>query len=555
MPEARVLVVHANPLGGAVPPYGAERVAQALVLGGCAVHLSIPFLAARPVRAFVADLDWDPCLVALSLRNADDALVVRSPSGRGSIDTRSCLPAVRPLVVAARAREVPVLAGGTGIAALGPAGLAALGVDLGVSGPADDLLVRMGRALAAGVPFPESLPADPRVIAARGHPPGRGASTLPDDAGCQAPGPTPRLGEGLALARFWGTRLPVSTSAGCDRRCWFCVEGAALAGRVRPRPPEEVAAEVARLVRGGFPRIWLAASELNVPDAVHAVAVLRAIARTGVRVDVRTFLQAGAVDDDLLSALEDLGVDPEDLGFEFGHLDPDLLARGAGPAPRAAVDRVVETWLRRGYRMLGGTVLFGGHPAETRATVDRALEAARAIDAALPDGFGLAFSAGARVYPAAPLGRWVASQPEEARPHLYGRGPEDLARPVVYCRPMPPRALLEVVLEGLRPLRGPVTPLNATAPARPAARRALALVDRSVLAARSGRTGAALRALSAALRHDPEQRDALRHRALLLANVRGDRLGARAALLRLRRLVDGEAAAEVDAALAVLGPP
>jgi hypothetical protein len=409
----------------------------------------------------------------------------------------------------------------------------------------------MGRALAAGVPFPACLPVDPRVISASPTPDG----DLPLEAGLQPLGITPRLGEGLALVRFHGARLPVSTSAGCDRHCWFCVEGSLLGGRVCGRPPEDVAAEVARLAQAGFSRFWLAASELNVPDQAHATAVLRAIGRTGARVDVRAFLQAEAVDDDLLSALEDLGADPQDLGFEFGHLDPDLLARGAGPAPRSAVDRLVETWLRRGYRVLGGTVLFGGHPAETWATVDRALEAARAIDAALPGGFGLSFSAGARVYPAAPLGRWVAAEPAQARPHLYGGGPEDLARPVVYCRPAPPRVLLDHVLGGLAALRGPVAPLNAAASVTSAARRAEALVDRSVLAAREGRTGTALRALGAALRLDPDHRDALRHQALLLANVRGDREGARAALLRLSRLVSGEAAAEVEAALAALLSP
>ncbi len=553
MPEPRVLVLHANPLGGAVPPYGAERVAQALVGAGCAVRISTPFWAARPLPAFERDLSWEPGLVALSLRNADDALVVRSPRGRGPIDTRSCLPAVRPLVAAARARGVPVLAGGAGIAALGPAGLSALGVDFGVVGPADDLLLRMGRSLASGTPFPVCLPHDPRVIAASRAPvPPEGAPPLPPDAGLQPPGSTPRLGEGLALVRFRGGRLPVSTAAGCDRRCWFCVEGAFLGGHVRPRPPQEVAAEVARLARAGFPRIWLAASELNVPDAAHATAVLRAVARAGVRVDLRAFLHAGAVDDDLLSALEDVGMDPQDLGFEFGHLDPDLLARGAGPAPRVAVDRLVETWLRRGYRMLGGTVLLGGHPAETWDTVDTALEAAQAFDAALPGGFGLSFSAGARVYPAAPLGRWVTARPGEARPDLYGGRPGDLASPVVYCRPGPPRELLDHVLRGLAALRGPVAPLNATAPLRPAARRAEALVDRSVLAARAGHTSTALRALRAAIRLDPDHRDALRHLALLLANVRGDRDGARDALHRLLRLVSGEAATEVETALAML---
>ena len=116
----RVLLVYANPAVTAspVPPYGAERIAHAMRGAGCEVRLVSPFLERRPVRALdEAIAAFQPTLIGFSVRNLDDALVVRSAEGLTPLDTTFYLPRIRPLVALAKARGVPVLLGGAGFTA------------------------------------------------------------------------------------------------------------------------------------------------------------------------------------------------------------------------------------------------------------------------------------------------------------------------------------------------------------------------------------------------------------------------------------------------------
>lgn len=594
--QPRVLVVYANPATTATPvaPYGAERVVHALRIAGCDARLVSPWLETRPGAALAAALDaFRPDLVGFSVRNVDDALIVRGEDGTTPIDTTFYLPKIRRLVRLVQARGTPILLGGAALATLPDGVMRYLGVAHAIVGPADDLVWRLGRALVGGTPFPQALPDDVRVRAvpmfARrimgqgGHappatPPLEGAAIpaanhpTPAPSGRHAsgvhvasifravPGPTPRDPAWIVLARARNGRVPVALSTGCDRRCHFCVEASFLGGRVSPRAVDEIVHEIKLLRDAGVRRVWLAASELNVPDVRHATAVLRAL--RGLDVDVTGFLQPAPVDDALLDAFVDAGVDPSSLSWELGHLDDVLLRAGAGPANRASIDRLVDLYIRRGHAVLGGSMLLGAHPREDDASVDRALAAAREIDAALggqappsaetraPRGLGLAYAAGGRVYAAAPLGRWVEANLAQARPHLYGRITPGFVAPVVFCRPGAPRALLRRIREGLAGCGGPMAPLNGEAPASTAVLAAEHAVNRAILALHARDVGAAERALRAALRRAPEHPESLRQLALLRANFRGDRAGALVLLTRLRAVVGPEP--EVDRAIAAL---
>jgi hypothetical protein len=364
------------------------------------------------------------------------------------------------------------------------------------------------------------------------------------------PGPTPRVASYLALARARGGRVPVQLSAGCDRRCHFCVEASFLGGQARPRPTDEIVREITLLRDAGVRRVWLAASELNVPDDRHAIAVLRAIAAAKLDVDVTGFLQPAPVTDDLLDAFEAVGVDPATLSYEFGHLDDGLLRAGAGPANRASIDRLADRYVRRNHAVLGGSILLGAHPLETEETVASALAAARAIDAALPGGLGLAYAAGGRVYPGAPLGRWVRANLSAARPHLYGRFTRDFVAPIVFCRPWAPRVLLRRIEDALAGCRGQMRPLNAEAAGTPTALAAEKWVNLAILHADAGEAAAAERAARAALARVPGHAEALKQLGLVLANQKGDIAGALGVFERLAAVVggDGSAASRQSAA-------
>ncbi|MFN7147003.1 MAG: radical SAM protein [Myxococcota bacterium] len=354
----------------------------------------------------------------------------------------------------------------------------------------------------------------------------------------------------LATAR--GGRVPVAVSAGCDRRCHFCVEASFLGWQARPRPVDDVVAEIVLLRKAGVRRVWLAASELNVPDARHATAVLRALAAAKLDVEVTGFLQPSPVDDALLDAFVDVGVDPSTLSWELGHLDDTLLRAGAGPANRAGIDKLVDLYARRGHAVLGGSILLGAHPREDDASVDRALVAAREIDAALSGGLGLAYAAGGRVYASAPLGRWVRDHFAEARPHLYGRVTVGFVAPLVFCRPGSPRGLLRRIREGLAGCRGPMAPLNAEAAASTSELRAEHAVNRAILAAAAGDAAGAERAAKAALKWAPSHPEALKQLGLVQANARGDLAGALVTFGRLRAVVPPDRTVEIDGVIGQL---
>ena len=167
MPAPRILLVYANPAVTAspVPPYGAERIAQALRMAGCDARVISPWLELKPAKALEAALDaFAPDLVGFSVRNVDDALVVRSGEGVGDLDTTFYLPEIKPLVDRVARRGIPILLGGAGLSTCPEGVMRWLRVEHAIAGAADDLAWRLGRALASGVAFPEALPADPRVL-------------------------------------------------------------------------------------------------------------------------------------------------------------------------------------------------------------------------------------------------------------------------------------------------------------------------------------------------------------------------------------------------------
>jgi len=506
--------------------------------------------------------------VGFSVRNLDDALVVRTatpPRDGRPIDTTGYVDAVRPLVQAAVAAVGAgrVCLGGAAVSAGPEVVIHALGAAWGIAGPADDLAWRLGRCLAQGQPL--HLDPDPRVVqlgdvGPLAAPPARTGPAhdpVPRPRRFAAewrpvPGPTPRLGPYLALARARQGRVPVLLSAGCDRRCHFCVEARFTGQLVRPRPVDEIVAEIDSLVAVGVRRFWLATSELNVPDDRHAIAVLRALA--GRDLDLQAFVQVAPVSDALLDAMEDAGMDPSALSFELGHLDDRILRAGGGPANRRSIDRLVETFLRRGYPTLGGSVLLGAHPLETEETLESALSTALELDAALPAGLGLAYATGARVYPRTALADWISAHRDEAAPDLYGADDPRFVQPVVYCRPMAPRALLAHVGARLAGARGNMGPMNSEAPASADALAAEAAVNRGLWRLAEDRPAAARAAFERALVHQPRHLEALAQLAMLLANQLGEPAAARVVLERLHAALpdDDPRRAEVATALATL---
>jgi hypothetical protein len=540
-----------------------ERVAAAFAASGCRVEVLLPWIEADPLAMLEEALDPPPDLVGFSLRNMDDALTVQSELGPGDVDTHSYLPEVQPLVACAvqAVGLESVIVGGAGLSSGPRPVLRALGARWGVRGAAEDLCTALGAALAKG-PLDLAEVDDPRVVRADGEGPLHGSGEVPRGLvpGWAPPSmPAPRVAHHASLTRARGGWMPVQISVGCDRRCSFCVEPRFHGGTVVLRPVAEIVAEVDALQADGHSRIWLGCSELNVPDARHATEVLGALAGRGL--ELQSFLQVAPVDDALLDALEGAGVDPCELSFEFGHLDDRVLRAGGGPANLAQIHALVETFLRRGYRTMMASVLFGAHPMETAETLQAALAEAREIDAALPGGLNLAYACGGRVYPESHLADWVAEHWEEASTHLYGHPMQPIdrsfARPVIFCQPLAPRAMLAHVKRELADCRGETGPMNADAPVRPEDRRAERWVDRGIWRMHQGDVEGAESCFGHALNQVPNHLDGLAQLAMLQSRHTGQVDEARRTLGRLLAALGPEDArcTEVLAALDQLSSP
>ena len=520
MNQPKILLIYANPMISAipVPPYGMERIAQSFQLAGCDVTMVAPFIEEDPLLFLESYLQEDWSLIGLSVRNIDDALVVRHEEGNSDFDLLFFLDDVQPLVE--RCIESVgidnVVLGGTALSSGPLPVLKYLGAKIALSGSVDDLCWRVGRGLVQHGRL--IWPDDPRVVFSEEsteHP----HQTAKQERGFAKearllPAPAARMGEYLGLTIARGGRVAVAVDAGCDRRCTFCVEAHFMGFDVIERPIEAIVREIEQLKSIGVQKFWLATSEINVPNDRYAIKLFRAIAN--LNIDVMTFIQVAPVSEELLDAMEDCGLDPTTLSFEFGHLDEDLLRRGAGPANRKQIDNLVELWIKRGYDTLGGSILLGAHPQESWKTIDSALQAAIDIDKALPNGLGLAYATGARVYPQTTLANWIADNREEATPFLYGASDHSFVRPVIFSKPAPPRKLLRYVNRYLSDTKGQMGPMNAEAAYDPQQIKAEAYVNRGIWRLQEGKVDLAEQCFRSSLHLVPQHLEGLAQLAMLL---------------------------------------
>ena len=537
MSQPKILLIYANPMISAipVPPYGMERIAQSFQLAGCSVQMVAPFIEEYPMEYLntFLSMSWD--LVGLSVRNIDDALVVRTEEGDEDFDLQFFLDDVRPMVQ--RCIEMvgveKVVLGGTALSSGPLPVLRFLGAQIALSGSVDDLCWKIGRGLVQEGKI--IWPNDPRVIFAN-QPIGIPHVTPGQPRGFAKearllPAPAARMGEYLGLTVARGGRVAVAVDAGCDRRCSFCVEAHFMGHAVIERPIEVIVREIEQLKSIGVQKFWLATSEINVPNERYAVRLFRALSK--LNIDLMTFIQVAPVTDELLDAMEDCGLDPTTLSFEFGHLDEGLLRLGAGPANRKHLDALVELWIRRGYDTLGGSILLGAHPQESWKTIDSALETALEIDQALPKGLGLAYATGARVYPQTTLANWISENKEEAREFLYGSGDPSFVRPVVFSKPTAPRKLLRYVNRYLSKAKGQMGPMNAEAAEDPKQIVSEGWVNRGIWRLQEGRIEEAEQCFRTSLTYSAQHLEGLAQLSMLVGQNKERKEEAVALLNRL----------------------
>ncbi len=431
---SRVLLVHANPFQRVtpVPAYGLERLRTAIEPMGVAVELLDPYLVSEdPLGAARGAAErFRPDLIGLGIRIVDDCIVVdrlEAPDDE-PIDVSFLLPEILELrrVLAEAAPEAMFLAGGAGFSACPQECLDFLGVEHGVVGAGEDVLI----AICQG----QSLDEIPGIVR-RGQAQGIGAYNLGFG------GPTQRDPLYAPANSF-----PVRTRIGCAMQCVYCT--AANLGRQHANGDlETVLDEIEQTVQVARERgvdrvsIFFADDEFNLPDERHPISILQGIQDRGLAKHLtwRAYFNPTPFSAEFAELVRETN----------GHVsitvdsaaDP-LLETAQKPFRRRHLDALVA--LLSEHEVSADLGLIFGLPGETEETIAETIDFVRA----LPPSIKAFYSAGARVYPHTPLARIADKEPDR----LVGADDPTYLSPVVYSRPWPPRKLarrLDAELSGL----------------------------------------------------------------------------------------------------------
>lgn len=459
--KLRCLFIYVNPLVRVSPvaPFGIERLCSLVEIRFHSIiewQIIAPFLF-RDWKKRLSNIItlFDPNIIFLSFRNLDDGVAII----QGKVASRSFITYLKKVVEVIRRQYQGILiVGGSGFSSAPVEILDFCNIDYGVIGQGEEALLQiLSNAIKYGVEKAvESCVGKWGLIS-------RFDGGFPEIALSSATLNLPTIVRHpafLEIAKKINDRIPVLCSWGCSRRCIYCVEPFFSSGKVFTRDTDVIVDEIETLVRQGIKKIWLSASELNQPTSTFMKRVFSKLAKKKLHLDIRGYMIAGLIDGELLDVMEDCGIKPHEWSFEFGHLDAEILQRGGGPCTIREQDKLINLFLSRSYPSIGGTMVFGTC-LESEKTLSNAFVRAHEIDCAFEQGFGLAISIGARVYPVSTLGRLVKKDMNKHIQYLYPRRRrKDLLLPVIYCKPFPPDYLEETIFNALGRQKGGVSLLN-----------------------------------------------------------------------------------------------
>jgi radical SAM superfamily enzyme YgiQ (UPF0313 family) len=393
------LLINSNTVRPPVNPLGLEYVGEALIRGGVEVEILDLSWVESWRDAVAASLPkQDPLAVGITFRNIDDC---------SSVTRVSFVPWLRELVMEVKKHtSAPVVLGGVGFSVAPEAVLEASGADCGIAGDGEETALTLAQRIERNQE-PWDLPnlvywqqgkivCNPRQDAdIAGIPAFR--RELFDNPRYQAA----------------GAMVGIETKRGCPEQCVYCADPLTKGSKIRLRPPEAVAQEMANLLRQEVCWYHLCDSEFNLPLS-HAKAVCQAILDAGLADRVRWYTYCAPVPFD--AELADLMVRAGCAGINFGvdSLCDEQLDR-LGRRHRLADVENLTGFLRGAGLNFMFDLLLGGL-GETEGTVRATADVARRLDLPL-----VGVAVGMRVYPGTPISRLLAPQEEVSqgdRPRL-----------------------------------------------------------------------------------------------------------------------------------------
>ena len=368
-------------------------MASALRKKGAAVKVFDAGLYWSPFRALTKEVRrFSPDLIGLSLRNVDN---VAYPCGKFYVPYY--------VEIVKRIRSIcssPIILGGAGFSIFPEELVAAIGADGGLTGD--------GEAWAG------TLGQEPSGIHV-GHLDDMADVAFPEDINEVFP----------AFGRY--RTVGVQTARGCPHRCTFCTYPVLEGTKVRTRPAELVAEEIARLHRKhGKTDFYFVDSCFNA-DEKHMARVCEAIIHKGLQIRFSCSMQPKMSDYSLFELLAQAGCIGVEFGTESGAADMLVSFKKS-----FSVDdlRQASSWCKRAGIDFSHSLIFGG-PGETRDSIQ---ETARVMDEVAPKA--VLPMTGVRIYPGTELEKTAHKE------GLLGVG-DSLLEPRFYFAGWEPHALVE----------------------------------------------------------------------------------------------------------------
>jgi radical SAM superfamily enzyme YgiQ (UPF0313 family) len=400
----RVLLISANREHFPEPvfPLGAAYVASSLIREGMIVRIFDAGLSRFPLWSLRKAINaYRPDFIGLSLRNIDNAAY---PFTRYYVDGYREL--MRTLRISSSA---PVFLGGSAFAIFPEELMGLLGADAGAAGDGEEGMLRLcSEEKDESAEVRKCGNSEFRIVRA----------TLDDLAWVEFPRDLDTLFPSFDRYRTIG----IQTSRGCPHRCIYCTYPVLEGSRIRPRPADAVADEIAFLSSAHGKRdFFFVDSSLNA-DERHLEDVCRALIAKKVTIRFSCYLTPRMSDPSLFRLLAEAGCVAVDFGTDS------CSATMLGSLRKGfTVNDVIDT---SGACRAAGidfchSLIFGA-PGETRETVR---ETVKWIDTISPRA-AVAMT-GIRIYPGTEMEHVavregiISSRDELLRPRFYFHG-EDL---------------------------------------------------------------------------------------------------------------------------------
>jgi len=433
----KVLLIYANKpritFGFLPGPYGLEILRARLNSLSIESDIVNPFLSHDPKSLIEKSISPDTCLIGISLRNIDDALVLwDADSSGGKIQTVSSVEDAKDVLAWCRkyAPDVPVVLGGAAVLHMPEQLLTYLRTDDNIFVDSEHGFVKRALRIAFNK---DGIGQAKRIIDTK-HP----ENILRENV----------------YFRF-REEAAVRTYTGCPLSCSHCIEH--VGSRViRRAQVVDVANEVEAAVtnHSGVRRIFFADSEVNLAGECRTKELITEIrTRTATKnIPLAGYFNPRPMGFELLKYLSENRVK---VLLTVDHVSNAILQRNGKNFRKRHLESLVIHHRELGLEL--SFCLLLGQPGETRESVDEVLRFVDSIPAEICGT--IYFSPGVRVYPGTPLERQLSENKLDAR-WLHGTRElqHSFIKPVVYCESWDPFELFEYVSARSG---GRIVPMNA----------------------------------------------------------------------------------------------